>query len=68
MSGRRRSSVEAQLTQQNIGKFVNINKSNKNKGVEKGETKTGTEPFDHIKASTTRQSGHSNTTVPKKCF
>ena len=41
MSGRRRSSVDATLTQQNIGKFVNINKTNKDKGVEKGENGTG---------------------------
>ena len=35
MSGRHRSSVDGQLTQQNISKFVNINKTNKDNGVEK---------------------------------
>ena len=39
MSGRHRSSVDGQLTQQNIGKFVNINKTNKDKEVDKGEPK-----------------------------
>ena len=55
MSGWRRSSVESQFTQQNISKFVNISKSNKAKGVEKGETKRGTEPLNLIKASTARK-------------
>ena len=68
MSGQRRSSVDAQFTQQNIGKFVNINKGNKDKGVDKGETKTGTDPTDHIKTSATKQLGHSSTIAPKKCL
>ena len=66
MSGRRRSSVDGQLTQQNIGKFVNINKTDKDKGVDKGEPKTGTDSSDHIKASTTKQLGQSSTIAPKK--
>ena len=68
MSGQRRSSVDAQLTQQNIGHFVNINKANKEKGEDKGETKTGTDPADHIKVGATKQVGHHNTIVPKKCL
>ena len=67
MSGRRRSSVESQFTQQNIGKFVNISKSNKAKVVDKGETKSGTEPINPIITSTIRKPGHSSTIVPKKC-
>ena len=66
--GKCRSSVDAQLTQQNIGKFVNINKSNKDKGVDKGDTKTGTDSTDHIKTSTTRQIGLPSTIAPKKCL
>ena len=66
MSGRRRSSVESQFTQQNIGKFVNISKSNKAQAVDKGEIKTGTEPFNPINTSAVRKPGHSKTIVPKK--
>ena len=46
MSGRCRSSVDATFTQQNVGKFVNINKTNQDKGVEKGDIQTGTEAVD----------------------
>ena len=53
MSGRRRSSVDATFTQQNIGKFVNINKINKDKGVEKSDTRTGAEAVDHNRTSLT---------------
>ena len=66
MSGQRRSSVDATFTQQNIGKFVNINKTNKDKGVEKGDTQTGTETVDHSKASSTKQLGQPRTIAPKK--
>ena len=66
MSGRRRSSVESQFTQPNIGKFVNISKPNKSKGVEKGESKTGAEPINHINTSASRKLEHSNVRVPKK--
>ena len=66
MSGRRRSSVDATLTQQNTGKFVNINKTNKDKGVEKGETQTGTEALDHNRASSTKQLGEPRTIAPNK--
>ena len=66
MSGRRRSSVESRFTQQNIGKFVNISKSNKAKVVDKAETKTGTEPLNPINTSAVRKPEHSNTIVPKK--
>ena len=66
MLGRCRSSVDGQLTQQNIGKFVNINKTNKDKGVDKGETKTGTDSSDHINASATKQIGQPSTIAPKK--
>ena len=68
MSGRRRSSVDATFTQQNIGKFVNINKTNKDKGVGKGDTRTGTEPLDHNRASSTRQQGQPRTIAPNKCL
>ena len=68
MSGQCRRSVDAQLTQQNIGKFVNINKLNKDKGVDKGETKTATGSLDHIKISTTRQIQHPSMIAPKKCL
>ena len=66
MSGRQRSSVESQFTQPNIGKFVNISKSNTTKVVEKGETKTGAEPLNPINTSALRKPEHSNTIVPKK--
>ena len=66
MSGRRRSSVESQFTPQNIGKFVNISKSNKAKVVDKGETKTGTEPINPNTTGTRREPGHSSMIVPKK--
>ena len=66
MSGRRRSSVESQFTQSNIGKFVNISKPNKAKRVEKGETKTGAEPLNPINASTSRKVEHPLARVPKK--
>ena len=45
---------------------MNINKSNKDKGVDKGEPKTGTDSSDHIKASATKQLGQSSTIAPKK--
>ena len=54
MSGRHRSSVDATFMQQNIGKFVNINKTSKDKGVEKGDTRTATEAVDHNRTSTTK--------------
>ena len=70
MSGRRRSSVDATFTQQNIGKFVNINNTNKDKGVdkgvEKGDTQTGTEAVDHNRASSTKQLGQPRTKAPNK--
>ena len=66
MSGRRKSSVDTTFTQQNIGKFVNINKTNKDKGVGKGDTRTGTEPLDHNRASSTRQQGQLRTIAPNK--
>ena len=59
--------MQSQFTQQNIGKFVNISKSNKAKVVDKGETKTGTELLNPIITSATRKLEHSNTIVPKKC-
>ena len=68
MSGRRRSSVDATFTQQNIGKFVNINKTNRDKGVEKGDTRTGTEALDHNRASSTKQLGQPRTIAPNKCL
>ena len=68
MSGRRRSSVDTTLTQQNIGKFVNINKTNKDKGVEKGDTRTGSEAVDHNRASSTKQLGQPRTIAPNKCL
>ena len=68
MSGRRRSSVDATFTQQNIGKFVNINKKDKDKGVEKGDTWTGTEALDHNRASSTKQLGQPRTIAPNKCL
>ena len=37
-----------------------------NKGVDKGEPKTGTDSSDHIKASETKQLGQSSTIAPKK--
>ena len=66
MSGRHRSSVDATFTQQNIGKFVNINKTNKDKGVEKGDTGTGTEALDHNRESSTKQLGQPRTIAPNK--
>ena len=42
--------MDATFTQQNIGKFVNINKTNKDEGVGKGDTQTGTEAVDHNRA------------------
>ena len=68
MSGQRRSSVDATFTQQNIGKFVNINKTNRDKGVEKGDTRTGTEALDHNRASSTKQLGQPRTIAPNKCL
>ena len=68
MSGRRRSSVDATLTQQNIGKFVNINKTNKDKEVEKGDIRTGTEAVDQNRASSTKQQGQPRTIAPNKCL
>ena len=65
MSGQRRSSVDAQFTQQNIGKFVNINRDKKAKGVEKGEAKTGTEIIDNSLTSASKL-GLSTTIAPKK--
>ena len=65
MSGQRRSSVDAQFTQQNIGKFVNINKVKKVKGVEKGEAKTGTEIIDNSLTSASKL-GLLTTIAPKK--
>ena len=66
MTGRCRSSVDATFTQQNIGKFVNINKTNKDKGVEKGDTRTGTETVDHNRASSIKQLGQPRTIAPNK--
>ena len=66
MSGRRRSSVDATFTQQNIGKFMNINKTNKDKGVEKGDTQTDTEAVDHHRASSIKQLGQPRTIAPNK--
>ena len=66
MSGRQRSSVDATFTQQNIGKFVNINKINKDKGVEKGDTRTGAEAVDHNRTSSTKQLGQPTTIAQKK--
>ena len=57
MSGRCRSSVETQFTQQNIGKFVNINKANKDKEGDKGSAKPGISSTDHNMQSTTRPPG-----------
>ena len=45
---------------------MNISKANKTKGVEKGETKTGAEPFNPINTSASRKLEHSNVRVPKK--
>ena len=58
--------MDATFTQQNIGKFVNINKTNKDKGVEKGDTQTGTEAVDHNRGSSTKQLGQARTIAPKK--
>ena len=66
MSERRRSSVDATCIQQNIGKFMNINKSSKDRGVEKGDTRTGSDVVDHNTASSTKQLGQSNTVITKK--
>ena len=60
--------MDATFTQQNIGKFVNINKTNKDKGVEKGEIQTGTEAVDHNRGSSTKQLGQARTIAPKKCL
>ena len=68
MTGRRRSSVDATFTQQNIGKFMNINKTSKDKGVERGETQRGTEALDHNRASSTKQLGEPRTIAPNKCL
>ena len=65
MSSQRRSLVDAQFTQQNIGKFVNISKNNKIKGVEKGEAKASTETIDNSITSAARPG---QTTAPKKRF
>ena len=65
MPGQRRSSVDAQFTQQNIGKFVNINKDKKAKGVEKGEAKTGMEIINNSITSASKL-GLSTTIAPKK--
>ena len=45
---------------------MNINKTNKDKGVEKGETQTGTEALDHNRASSTKQLGEPRTIAPNK--
>ena len=58
--------MDATFTQQNIGKFVNINKTNKDKGVEKGDTRTGTEAVDYNRASSTKQLGQPRTIAPNK--
>ena len=68
MSGSRRSSVDATFTQQNIGKFVKINKINKDKGVEEGDTRTGAEAVDHNRTSSTKQLGQPTTIAQKKCL
>ena len=68
MSGRCRSSVDATFTQQNIGKFLNINKTNKDRGVQKGDTKAGIDAVDHTIASSTKQLGQPSTIAPKKCL
>ena len=68
MSGRCRSSVDATFTQQNIGKFVNINKSNKDRVVEKGDTRTGIDAVHHNIASSTKQLGQPSTIALKKCL
>ena len=60
--------MDATFTQQNIGKFVNINKTSKDKGVEKGETQIGTEALDHNRASSTKQLGEPRTIAPNKCL
>ena len=66
MSGRRRSSVDATFTQQNIGKFVNINKQNRDRGVEKGEIRPGATSLHQSTASTTKQLGQTSTIGTKK--
>ena len=58
--------MDATYTQQNIGKFVNINKTNKDKGVEKGDTRIGSEAVDHNIASSTKQLGQPRTIAPNK--
>ena len=68
MSGQRRSSVDATFTQQNIGKFVNINKTNKDRGVEKGDTRAGIDAVDHNIASSTKQLGQPSTIAPKNAL
>ena len=54
MTGRRRSSVDSKLTQQNIGKFVNSNKTMRERKTDKGGRITGTEAVDQIAPSTTK--------------
>ena len=66
MSGRCRSSVDATFMQQNIGKFVNINKQNQDRGVEKGETRPGTNSLNQPTASTLKQLGQTSTIGTKK--
>ena len=65
MTGQHRGSVDSQLTQQNIGKFVNFNKTTKERKADKGGRITGTEPVDQIKPSVTKQLGQNPTALKK---
>ena len=66
MTGRRRSSVDSKFTQQNIGKFVNSNKTTRERKTDKGGRITGTEAVDQITPNTTKQLGQHQTAL-KKC-
>ena len=66
MSGRRRNLTDTQLTQQNIGKFVNINKTTKDKEGNKGNPKPGIKSTDLNNPRTISQSGQPPSTIPKK--
>ena len=46
MTGRCRSSVDSKFTQQNIGKFVNSNKTTRERKADKGGRITGMEAVD----------------------
>ena len=66
MSGHHRNLTDTQFTQQNIGKFVNINKSTKDKEGNKGNTKLGRNSTDLNNPSTARQLGQPQSIVTNR--